>query len=144
MAEEDTMVQDMMGMMFVIMLIAVMSQMLTGQALAAPATGSITVTLKNPPTESIGWDLYLYGANGTRRGRESLAINAPAVWDDIAVEELPFQVTVVVWKERVGLENVLHHAQSRFPDYMNYHPDLLILSLGTFNYDCVTVEFELV
>ena len=107
-----------------------------------PAGEGIAVTLKNPPAGSTGWDLYLYGANDTHRRLENLAINESAVWEDIAAEELPFQVTLDIWKIEPAPENLLHHAQSRFPDYMNYYPDLLIHSPGAYNYNCVTVKFE--
>jgi len=103
----------------------------------------LTVTLKNPPAGSTGWDLYLYGANGSFRRRENLAISKPAAWDDIVAEEFPFQITLDIWEIEPAPENLLYHAQSRFPDYMNYYPGLLIHSPGAYNFNCVTVEFEL-
>lgn len=107
-----------------------------------PVEEIVAVTLINPPAGSTGWDLYLYGANDTRRRRENLAINEPAIWDDIAAEEFPFQITLDIWKIEPAPENLLHHAQSRFPDYMNYYPDLLIHSPGAYNYNCITITFE--
>jgi len=110
---------------------------------APPAEpGEVTVALKNAPTGSTGWDLYLYGANGGLRRRENLDATEPAIWDDIVAGEFPFQITIDVWKERPAPENLLHHAQSRFPDYMNYYPDLLIHSQGAYNYNCDTIKFE--
>ena len=102
----------------------------------------VKVTLKNPPAGSTGWDLYLYGANDSFRRRENLAISKPASWNDIVAEEFPFQITIDVWKIEPAPENLLHHAQSMFPDYMNYYPNLLIHSPGTYNYNCITVKFE--
>lgn len=110
----------------------------------APPLGAVSVALKNLPAESTGWDLYLYGANGSFRRRENLAATEPAVWSDIAAEEFPFQITLDIWKIVPAPENLLYHVQSRFPDYMNYHPNLLIHALGTYNYNCATIEFELV
>ncbi|GAJ06841.1 unnamed protein product, partial [marine sediment metagenome] len=110
--------------------------------LKKPAEGIVSVTLKNPPDGSTGWDLYLYGANGSFRRRENVAISESAIWDDIVAEEFPFQITLDIWEIEPAPENVLHHAQSRFPDYMNYYPDLLIHSPGTYDYNCVTVELE--
>ena len=62
MAEEDTMVQDMMSMMFVVMGIAIIGQVL--QAQAAPAepgvpNRSVTITLRNPPAGATVWQLVL-------------------------------------------------------------------------------------
>ena len=107
-----------------------------------PTEEIVAVTLINPPAGSTGWDLYLYGATGTFKRRENLAIDEPAVWEDIAVEEFPFQVTLDIWQIEPAPENLLHHAQSRFPDYINYYPDLLIHSPGAYNYNWVTVKFE--
>jgi len=58
MAEEDTMVQDMMGMMFVIMGIAIVGQLLQAQA-APPVSRNVTVTLVNPPADAELWQLVL-------------------------------------------------------------------------------------
>ena len=107
-----------------------------------PALGEISVALKNPPAGSTGWDLYLYGANDTLRKHENLAATEPAIWDDVAAEEFPFQITIDVWKIKPAPENLLHHAQSKFPDYMNYYPNLLIHNPGAYNYNCDTRKFE--
>jgi len=176
MAEEDTMVKDMMTMMVVVMGIAIISQVLQVQAAPpippaaytcpycgagfdsqvefdyhieavhpeVPPLGTVSVALKNLPAGSTGWDLYLYGANGSFRRLEGIAAANPAIWNGLAAEELPFQVTLDIWKIEPVPENLLHHAQSRFPDYMNYYPNLLIYSLGTYRYNCATIELELV
>jgi len=107
-----------------------------------PAEGIIAVTVINPPAGSTGWDLYLYGANGSLRRRENLPISEPAIWVDIVAGEFPFQITLDIWEIEPAPENLLHHAQSMFPDYMNYYPGLLIHSPGAYNYNCITVKFE--
>ena len=107
-----------------------------------PAEEIIAVNLINPPADSTGWDLYLYGANGSFRRRENLPVSEPAIWVDIVAEEFPFQITLDIWEIEPAPENLLHHAQSRFPDYMNYYPGLLIHSPGAYNYNCITVKFE--
>jgi len=107
-----------------------------------PAEGIIAVTLKNPPEGSTGWDLYLYGANGSFRSRENLPDSEPAIWVDIVAEEFPFQISLDIWEIEPAPENLLHHAQSWNPDYMNYYPGLLIHRPGTYDYNCITVEFE--
>ena len=126
MAEEDTMVQDMMGMMMVIMMVAVLSQMIPGQVLAAPtAGGNVTITLKNPPDEAELWQLVLCDWDITVAihqvgGLALVDVAEPITFEIPSRVQFPLRIVslqVSKWNEDKTAIIVLYEMQS-------YHPYL--------------------
>jgi len=130
MAEEDTMMQDMMTMMMVIMMIAVLSQVLQVQA-APPMTESVTVTLVNLPAGANKWlmniidhSISYYQTSGAK------GITEPAVFE---VEQGWFPLCIEIRVEGVGGE-MIYHIQSfstTEPDYK----DISINAYGVYSFD---------
>lgn len=125
---EKTMEQDMMGMMMVVMMIAIMSQLLTGQALAAPAeptNRSVSIALRNPPAEAENWSLSLTDWDVTvaihfigRNGKERLDIAEVATFE--IPEGLTFPLRIIAlqitkWNEARTALQVLYEMQSFRP-----------------------------
>jgi len=122
---EKTMEQDMMSMIMVVMMIAVISQLLTGQVQAAPPSpiGSVTVTLKNRPSGAELWQLILCDWGVTVAIHQTGGLALVDVAELIAFEipsgaEFPLRIVslqVSRWNEDKTALIVLYEMQSFRP-----------------------------
>ncbi len=165
MAEEDTMTQDMMGMIMAIMMISIMSSLLAGPVQAAPpengvpAGRNIAVTLKNPPTTDGFWHFMLmdYDATENRLVYEH-GISEPAIFTDLPINwGLPLKIDLQVFKWRIPGEvaDGVYHIQSYKPflwdfDKMDWgttpdptYKELFLPAFGSYYFDFDTEAFTL-
>jgi len=153
MAEEDTMAKDMMSMMMVIMMIAVLSQMIPGQVQAAPpengvpAGRTVTIALKNPPTDATMWVLVLTDWDVTvpidfvgGNGRNTLDIAETATFEIPAGLNFPLRIAYLLISETTLIG--LYEVQSAFPDRPNYK-EAFLNAFGHSYYDVSLEAFTL-
>jgi len=151
MAEEDTMLQDMMNMVMVVMMVAVLSQMIPGAAAPAVAAGrNITVTLKNPPSSGL-WQLMLIDYNVTEnRVIRELGMSDSAVFTDLPSHWLlPLRIELSVYEADLQVYKI----QSYLPFFWDFdkmewgtepdptYKELLLPAFGGYYFDFDTEEF---
>ncbi len=121
---EKTMEQDMMGMMMVIMMVAVLSQMIPGQVQAAPPTGgTVTISLKNTPAEAEMWQLVLTDGDITVAinqvgGLARVDVAEPITFEIPSGVKFPLRVIslqISKWNEDETALIVLYEMQSFHP-----------------------------